>query len=73
MVIYNRTDMDLYIPADNDGQYSPGESEYQRGFNAGYTSGYTDASATSVNLTQEEYDALEEKPCNVYFNIIEED
>lgn len=41
-------------------------------FMSGYTAGYEAAQAKSVNLTQAEYDNLEEKDCSVYYNIVEE-
>ena len=41
-------------------------------YQSGYTAGYEAAQAQSVNLTQEEYDALENPLCDTYYNIVEE-
>lgn len=74
MVIYEKTERIIRIPrgAVKDIIREKCCPDYDKGYADGYDAGYRAAEAKSVNLTQEEYDALEEKRCDTYYNIVEE-
>lgn len=74
MVIYEKIERVLRIPrgAVKDIVREKCCPDYERGYDDGYAAGYEAAQAKSVNLTQAEYDNLEEKDCSVFYCIVDE-